>query len=171
MEWFETPLGAVGAGLTAALAGTIAMSAYQYLVIGIQSLGSSDEAEQADSTKDPWEEASAPAQVGYRLVKGLFGTELGPEWIGRMTQITHFGYGTAWGLLFGLVQGTVDGPPIALGLAFGLFVWAGGYPPLIAMGLYKPPWKYPAGTVALEISYHLLYGLTTGLAFEALTRL
>jgi hypothetical protein len=39
------------------------------------------------------------------------------------------------------------------------------------MGLYKPPWKYSPGAVALDISYHLVYGAATGVAFELLTRL
>lgn len=171
MPWFETPLGAAAAGFIAAFGGALVMSAYQYLVIGIQSLGSSDEDSGGEPEGDPWESASAPAQVGYRLLKGLFGVELGPERIGLMTQLMHYAYGISWGLLFGLFQGTVDGPPILVGLLYGLFVWSAGYPLLVAMGLYKPPWKYSLGTVALDISYHLVYGLGTGIAFELLTRL
>lgn len=171
MDWFETPLGAVGVGLGAALAGTIAMTAYQYLVIGLQKLSGSGQEEGSPSPGDPWDEASAPAQVTYRLVTGVFRKPLPASRIGLVTQLTHFGYGISWGLAFGLLQGTIEAPAIVAGLVYGLAVWAAGYPPLIAMGLYKPPWRYPPGSVALEVSYHLLYGLATGLAFSGIARL
>lgn len=36
------------------------------------------------------------------------------------------------------------------------------------MGIYEPPWTYPATTAAKDLSYHLVYGLGVAAAFGAL---
>lgn len=36
------------------------------------------------------------------------------------------------------------------------------------MGLYEPPWAYPAKTVAKDLSYHLVYGVGVAAAFDTL---
>ena len=38
------------------------------------------------------------------------------------------------------------------------------------MGIYKPPWKYSPATIALDLSYHLVYGVATAAAYEAISR-
>jgi hypothetical protein len=40
------------------------------------------------------------------------------------------------------------------------------YAQLVPMGRYEPPWRYPAEDLALDLSYHLAYGIGTGVAFE-----
>ncbi len=37
-------------------------------------------------------------------------------------------------------------------------------------GLYEPPWKYPPKEFALDLSYHLVYGVGLGAAYAALER-
>lgn len=49
---------------------------------------------------------------------------------------------------------------------FGTGVWLVSYLTLVPMGLYQPPWRYPPGELALDLSYHLAYGVGTGVAFE-----
>jgi hypothetical protein len=44
------------------------------------------------------------------------------------------------------------------------------YLELVPMGIYEPPWRYPIGTVALDASYHLVYGSAVGAAYAALGR-
>jgi hypothetical protein len=34
------------------------------------------------------------------------------------------------------------------------------------MGLYEPPWEYPAKTLARELSYHVVYGVGTAVAYD-----
>jgi hypothetical protein len=41
-------------------------------------------------------------------------------------------------------------------------VWAASYAELVPPGLSEPPWKYPLGTLANDLGYHLSYG--TGVA-------
>ena len=56
------------------------------------------------------------------------------------------------------------------GLPFGAAVWAAGYVVLPAAGLYEPIWKYDRVTLAKDLSAHLVYGLATAAALQALSR-
>ena len=44
------------------------------------------------------------------------------------------------------------------------------YVQLVPMGLYQPPWEYPPADLALDLSYHLVYGAALGTAYAALDR-
>ncbi|MEX2210351.1 MAG: DUF1440 domain-containing protein [Gaiellaceae bacterium] len=154
------PLGAVAAGLLAGLAGTAAMTAYQELL-------SSGDSEKEKS----WEDAPAPAQVARRLLKGVFRQDISVEKIPLLTNVVHWTYGTAWGVVYGLVQGTVRANPVLHGLLFGSGVWAMSYVQLVPMGLYEPPWEYPAKTIAKDVSYHLVYGLGVATAYETVDQM
>jgi hypothetical protein len=164
-----TPLGALGRGLFAGLAGTTAMTACQELVGRLRSgTGGTSPHARPSADGDPWEEAPAPAQVAKRLVEGLFQREVGPEHIRRLTNATHWTYGTAWGGVYGLLQGTMRANALPHGLVFGTGVWVMSYVQLVPMGLYEPPWRYPARTLAKDLSYHLVYGLGVARTFHAL---
>jgi hypothetical protein len=117
---------------------------------------------------DPWESAPAPAKVARRILEGVFGRSVSPSQIPLLTNAMHWGYGTGWGSVFGLVQGTSRERPLVHGLLFGAGVWAASYAELVPMGIYEPPWRYPAKTLGLDLSYHLAYGIGVGAAFAAL---
>jgi hypothetical protein len=154
-----TPLGALARGLAAGVAGTAAMTAWQELSARLQSSG---DGPGQDEPSDPWESASVPAQVGRRIIEGVFQREAPPSWIGPLTQIMHWGYGTGWGAVYGLVAGSRRLPPLRGGLAFGTVVWTLSYVQLVPMGLYEPPWRYGPSGLALDLSYHLAYGAGVG---------
>ena len=61
-------------------------------------------------------------------------------------------------------------PRVRSGLLFGVFVWGSGYVILPILKLYKPIWEYDAKTLAKDLSAHLVYGLTTAAAMQALSR-
>ena len=42
------------------------------------------------------------------------------------------------------------------------------YVELVPMGLYEPPWKYPAKSLAKDLSYHLVYGVALAGAYKLL---
>ena len=158
-----TPLGALGRGLLAGIAGTAVMTAYQEL------MAKANDSKAGDDAKAPtWEDAPAPAQVARRILKGLFREDVPAEKIPLLTNVVHWAYGTAWGGAYGLVQGTVRTHPLLNGAIFGASVWGLSYAQLVPMGLYQPPWEYPAKTVAKDLSYHLLYGLGVAASFDAL---
>jgi hypothetical protein len=164
-----TPLGVAVRGLLAGAAGTAAMTAWQTLASRLEG-SRAEQSEEGGGERDPWESAPAPAQVAKRVIEGLFRREVGADKIGLLTNVTHWGYGTAWGAVYGLVQGSVRANPLAHGLVFGSGVWAMSYVELVPMGLYEPPWRYPAQTVAKDISYHLVYGVGVAAAYEAVAR-
>ena len=173
------PLGGMGRGLAAGLAGTSAMTAWQELAAKLQRSGhgGSNSEEEASGSgarsatqKDPWEQAPAPAQVARLILKSLLGIEVGTDKIGLLTNVSHWGYGTSWGVVYGLVRrGRDRRTPFRRGLGFGCAVWALSYAELVPLGIYEPPWKYAPRELALDLSYHLVYGAGVGLGYAALS--
>lgn len=122
------------------------------------------------STLCDWDEAPAPAQIGKRLVEGLFQREVPPEWAAFTNNVVHWAYGILSGAQFGIVAGSLPNPRIAYGLAFGPVVWASGYAVLPLAKLYRPIWEYDAKTLARDLGAHVVYGLGTAAAFRLLAR-
>jgi hypothetical protein len=162
------PRGALLRGALAGLAGTAAMTAWQGASTKLQASNSAEP--QGDPPQDPWEEAPAPAKVAKRISEGIFHQDVPPELIPLLSNAMHWAYGTGWGVAYGLVAGGRRGPAIRRGLAFGSAVWASSYAELVPMGIYEPPWKYEPEELALDLSYHLAYGLGTALASQLLSR-
>lgn len=164
----QTPVGALGRGLVAGAIGTGVMTGYQILVARLRA-GDQEEAGDDGPPADPWEEAPAPALVAKRVIEGVFRREVSPDRIGLLTNATHWAYGVGWGGLYGLMAGSARGSrPLRDGLAFGAGVWGASYATLVPMGIYEPPWDYPASELALDASYHLAYGLGVAGAWRAL---
>jgi len=147
----------------AGLAGTAAMTLHQELRSALKDGSGSSGGEGGD----PWEEAPAPAQVA-RMGLGAVGVEPSPERIPLLTNLLHWGYGTAWGTAFALARPHLPGSALALGPAFGLTMWGASYAQLVPLGLYEPPWTYDATTLANDVGYHLTFGTATALAATAL---
>jgi hypothetical protein len=164
-----TPLGAVVRGLTAGAVGTAAMDAL--LFVRYRRGGGQSSLKDWELSKGlaSWEQAPAPAQVGKRLVEGLFERELAPSRIPLVNNATHWGYGMLGGAQYGLVAGSLRDPRFWYGLPFGATVWATGYLILPAAHLYQPIWEYDSVTLAKDLSAHLVYGLTTAGAFRLLS--
>ena len=80
----------------------------------------------------------------------------------------HWACGTSWGAMYGVLQGTTDTPILRTGATFGTGVWAMPYAQLSPMGSYEPPWKYPFNELALDLSYHLVYGITAAIVHDRL---
>jgi hypothetical protein len=148
----RTPLAAVVRGLCAGAAGTLAMTVYQVIVAKIRGA----------------EPSTVPAEVGKRVIRGVFQRRFPEEQTGKLNQAMHWGYGTTWGAAYALTDGTVDQPIVPRGLAFGTFVWAASLAELPAMKLAPPVWEYPPAELALDASYHLIYGLTVAGVYAAL---
>jgi hypothetical protein len=163
-----TPLGAVVRGPVAGATGTAAMDA---LLNARYRRGHGEdgfELWESSSGLDSWERAPAPAQVGKRLVEGLFARELPPQRARLVNNITHWAYGILGGVQYGIVAGSLRTPRIRYGLPFGAGVCAAGYVVLPAARLYEPIWKYDRVTLAKDLSAHLVYGLGTAAALRLL---
>lgn len=158
-----TPLGALARGLLAGIAGSVVMTGYQMLVSKLR----------GESDKPPrrWADAPVPAQLAKRVSEGVFEHKVTLADAPKLTNLVHYGYGSCWGGLYGLAQGTLHAPTIAHGLGFGTTVWGASYLVLPPTGLYEAPWKYPVKELALDLSYHLVYGAVTAAAYRALEKL
>ncbi len=169
-EGVVTPVGAVVRGLAAAAAGTLAMD----LVLFARYRRGGGETGFRDwelsAEVGTWDQAPAPAQVGKRLVEGLFQNELPDRRASLVNNITHRGCGVLGGAPFGLVAGSLPRPRVWYGLPFGATVWGSGYVVLPAANLYRPIWEYDGPTLAKDLGAHLVYGLTTGAVFASLSR-
>lgn len=149
-------------GLVAGLAGTALMTAWQELVQKARSPGDDG----GGGGEPSWDDAPAPAQVARRALEPL-GFELPPERIPLLTNAMHWGYGAAWGVLYAIALGSRRGAGTR-GLAFGTGVWALSYAQLVPLGIYEPPWRYPPQELALDLSYHLVFGVGVAGAYAAL---
>lgn len=153
-----------GRGLAAGVVGTAAMTAWQDIAARLEGSG-----EQNPGSADPWERAPAPAQAARLMLRSMLGVEVGAEKIGLLTNVSHWAYGTGWGTVYALVRRDSARPALSAGLLFGAGVWAMSYVQLVPLGIYQPPWKYPPGVLALDLSYHLVYGAGVGLGYAAVT--
>src|SRR5829696_3237699 len=92
-----------------------------------------------------------PAEVGKRVIEGVLRREVPEERMETLNNAVHALYGTSWGPVYGIVQSSLHPRRARHGVAFAALVW--GMPPQ---------------TVALDFSYHLVYGLAVAGAYGAL---
>lgn len=158
------PLAGLGLGLAAGAGGTAAMTAAQEAVGWIRSGKSSTVA----GLKEPrtWADAPAPA----RVAKKLLGRRVTKRQVPALANALHWGYGVGLGAVYGLAQSRLRLHPVAHGTIFGSAAWALQYATLPPLGVYEPPWKYPPRSLAVDLGYHLAYGLGTAGAYTALSR-
>ncbi len=146
------PLGAVGRGLVAGVAGTAAMTVCQTAVAKLR--GS--------------EASTTPAEVGKRVIRGVFHRRFDETQTSLLNNAMHWGYGTSWGALYALTDGVIGLSAVPRGLGFGATVWGASLVELPAMKLAPPVWEYPPLELALDVSYHLVYGVAVAAAYAAL---
>jgi len=147
-----TPLGAVAKGIVAGAAGTGVMTAYQLAVAKAMGSGSS----------------YTPAEVGKRVIEGVLGHEVPEERMETLNNVVHAVYGTSWGVVYGIVQSSLQPSAGRPGVAFATLVWGASLVELPTIGLAPPIWEMSPQTAALDFSYHLVYGLAVAGAYAAL---
>jgi len=149
-----TPLGAVIKGLVAGAIGTAVMTAYQLAAAKAMGSGSSN----------------VPGEVGKRVLEGVFQREVSDEQVEKLTNPVHVIYGVSWGPLYGIVQSSLSRGSGRHGLAFGTAVWGASLVQLPAMKLAPPVWEMSPSSIALDLSYHLVYGIGVAAAYAAIDR-
>ncbi len=161
-------LGALARGAVAGAVGTAAMDAVWFARYkrqgGEQGLWARETSEGLDS----WEDASAPGQVGRRLVRSVCRRDPAHRWARLTTNMMHWAYGLAWGAQYGIVLRSAKRPALTWGLVLGPVVWMSDYVVLPLAKVYKPMWDYDAKTLWKDLSAHLMYGAVTGGAFASL---
>jgi hypothetical protein len=162
--------GAVVAGVVAGAAGTLAMDLLWYARY------------RRGGGKDPfadWEfsagvtsfdDAGPPAQMGKRIIEGVFGVQLPPQSAKTVNNVMHWATGTQWGAAYGLVSASTGNNNPRLGMVLGPAAWSAGYVILPLAKVYKPIWEYDVKTLAKDLSAHLVYGMVTAGVFRLVRR-
>ena len=147
-----SPVGAVARGISAGVAGTAAMTVYQTAVAKFRGT----------------EASTTPAEVGKRVIRGVFHRRFDEDQTPLLNNVMHWGYGTGWGTAYALADDVMNLPVVAQGLVFGSMVWGASLLELPAMKLAPPVWDYPVQELTLDVSYHLVYGIAVAAAYAAL---
>ena len=140
----------VGKGLFAGVVGTAAMTVSSTLEMKIQGRPGS----------------SAPAEAAAKVL----GVEpKGEAEQARFSNLVHWGYGTSWGAVRGLIGATGLKGPGAATAHFGV-VWGTEQVMLPALGVAPPFWCWGAKEVAIDTLHHLVYAGATSAAYAFLDR-
>lgn len=141
---------AVGKGLAAGLAGTAAMTASSTLEARLRG-------------REP---STTPARAASRVLGVAPVDERGE---GRFNNLVHWGYGTAWGAVRGLLAAAGLGGVPATVVHLGA-VWGGEQVVLPATGASPPATRWGATEVAVDLWHHAVYAVATGVAYRWLDR-
>ena len=141
---------AVGKGLFAGVAGTVAMTASSTIEMKLRGRPAS----------------SAPATAAAKVL----GVEpKGQSEEARFASIVHWGYGTSWGAVRGLI-GAAGLRGVRANAAHLGAVWGTEQAMLPALGVAPPFWEWGAKEVAIDAFHHLVYAGATGAAYALLDR-
>jgi hypothetical protein len=139
---------AVGKGLFAGAAGTVAMTVSSTIEMKLR-------------RRPP---SSAPARAAAKLL-GVEPVDEKAE--ARFSNIVHWGYGTAWGGVRGLLAAAgLSGP--AATAAHLAAVWGTEQVMLPALDVAPPLTEWGAEEVAIDAFHHLVYVGATGVAYSLL---
>jgi hypothetical protein len=141
----------IGKGLSAGLAGTAAMTLSSTLEMRWRKR----------------EGSSAPADASAKVL----GIEsfVDDAAKARFSTLVHWGYGTGWGAVRGLL-GLSSLPPAAATAAHLAAVWGSEAVMLPSLDVAQPFYTWGATEVALDVWHHAVYAAVTGVTYELLQR-
>ena len=140
---------AIGKGLLAGLAGTAAMT-----------VSSTLEAKLRGRTP-----SSAPARATAKVL-GIKEFEDGIA-EARFNDLSHWGFGTSWGVLRGLLDAAGISGRKATAL-HGAAVYGNSQVMLPALDIAPPSVFWPKEEIAIDAFHHTVYAIATGVAYELL---
>ena len=141
----------IGTGLLAGLAGTAAMTVSSTLEARLRGRAPS----------------SAPARATAKVL-GIktFDSDLAEA---RFNDLSHWSYGTGWGVVRGLLAVAGLSPRRAT-VAHGAAVYGAAQVTLPALDIAPPAIFWPKEEIAIDALHHAVYALATGVAYAALDR-
>lgn len=141
--------GAIGKGLVAGFAGTAAMTISSTAEMKLRGR----------------EGSSAPADATAKVL-GIDGfTDDAAK--ARFGTLVHWGYGTGWGVVRGLIGLTGMAPAKATATHFAA-IWGQEAAMLPALEIAPPFWTWGAKEVGMDVWHHVVYAAATGIAYELL---
>ncbi len=137
----------IGKGLVAGLAGTAAMTVSSSLEARLRGRAAS----------------SAPARATAKVL-GIkeFEDDIAKA---RFNDISHWGYGTTWGLVRGLLD-AVGLSPKAATAAHAAAIYGAAQVTLAALEVAPPVVFWSKEEIAIDAFHHAVYAAATGLAYE-----
>ena len=136
----------IGKGLVAGFVGTAAMTVSSSLEARLRHRAAS----------------TAPARATQKVL-GIKEFD-GPIAAARFNDLSHWGYGTMWGVVRGLF-GTTGITPTAATAAHGAAVWGSAQVTLPALEIAPPFFFWGKKEVAIDVLHHAVYTAATGLAY------
>jgi hypothetical protein len=137
----------IGKGLAAGLAGTAAMTLSSTLEARLRGRSAS----------------SAPARATAKML-GIKEFE-DSRAAARFNDLSHWGYGTSWGIVRGLLA-AAGLPPRRATLAHGAAIYGAAQVTLPALEVVPPSVFWPKEEIAIDAFHHVVYAAATGLAYE-----
>lgn len=150
MKTVNTVASAIGRGLVAGFAGTAAMTISSTLEAKLRGRAPS----------------SAPARATAKVL-GIkeFEDDLAKA---RFSDLSHWGYGTGWGVVRGLLGAAGVSPKVATA-AHGAAVWGSAQATLPALEVAPPAIFWGADEIAIDAFHHAVYAAATGIAYELIS--
>jgi hypothetical protein len=140
----------IGKGLAAGFAGTAAMTVSSTLEARLRGRALS----------------TAPARATAKVL-GIASFE-DPIAQARFNDLSHWGYGTGWGVVHGLLD-AAGVPPGKATAAHGAAVWGSAQITLPALDVAPPAIFWGKQEIAIDAFHHTVYAVATGLAYELLS--
>jgi hypothetical protein len=149
MKLIGTLASSVGKGLVAGFAGTAVMTISSTLEAKLRG-------------RKP---SSAPARATAKALGiASFEDDLAAA---RFNDLSHWGYGTGWGVVRGLL-GVTGMSGRAATAAHGAAIWGSAQLTLPALEVAPPVVFWAPQEVAIDIFHHTVYAIATGVAYELL---
>jgi hypothetical protein len=138
---------AIGRGLVAGFAGTAAMT--------------------VSSTLEARMRGRAPSSAPARATAKMLGIESFEDSVAqaRFNDLSHWGYGTGWGVVRGLLD-LAGMSPRAATAAHGLAVYGTAQVTLPALEIAPPAVFWPKEEIAIDLWHHAVYAVASGMAYE-----
>jgi hypothetical protein len=150
MNAAEKVANSIGKGLVAGFAGTAAMT--------------------ISSTLEARLRGRAPSSAPARATAKALGISSFEDSIAqaRFNDFAHWGYGTGWGVIRGLLD-AAGLPPGKATAAHGAAVWGSAQVTLPALDIAPPAIFWPKEEIAIDAFHHTVYALAAGIAYELLS--
>jgi hypothetical protein len=141
----------IGRGLVAGLAGTAAMT--------------------VSSTLEAKLRGRAPSSAPARATAKVLGIKEFEDGVAeaRFNDLSHWGYGTGWGVVRGLLA-TAGLSPKAATIAHGAAVYGAAQITLPALEIAPPSIFWDKEEIAIDAFHHAVYAAATGLAYALIER-
>jgi hypothetical protein len=150
MKALNTLASSIGKGLVAGFAGTAAMTASSTLEARLRGRAPS----------------SAPARATAKML-GIREFE-DDQAKARFNDLSHWGYGTSWGVVRGLLAAT-GMPPKKATVAHGAAIYGAAQVTLPALEVAPPAIFWAKEEIAIDAFHHAVYAAATGMAYELIS--